>query len=256
VAAVAHGGVLMQPRIVEKVRSADGKTEEVFGPKVVGNVVSAKAARLTLKAMEKVPTKEGTAPLAAVPGVVTAGKTGTAQKVDPGTRGYGEGRIASFIGVAPSADPRLVIFVMVDEPQDSPYGGIVAAPAFREIAMGALPLMGVGVEAPPPAKDAPAALVSAPAVDPLAGAHALAAKLAADDPLDGIDEGESTPQEGAVPNLVGMNARAAIREALKAGLEPALDGSGVVASQKPAAGRPIKGERVLRLTLTTQRRDG
>ncbi len=262
VAAVAHGGVLMQPRLVERVVSADGKTEEVFGPKVLGNIVGEKAARLTLKAMEKVPTPDGTAPLAAVPGVLVAGKTGTAQKVDPGTRGYGEGRIASFVGVAPARDPKLVILVVVDEPQDSPYGGVVAAPAFREIAMGALPLLGVGVEAPLAGKDVAAlcrgegCAAKPVAVDSLAGARALAARLAADDPVDGIDEGAEFDQEGTVPNFVGMPARVAVREALKAGLEPALEGNGVVARQKPAPGAPLKGERVLRLTLSPARRDG
>ena len=84
----------------------------------------------------------------------------------------------------------------------------------------------------------------------------MAARLAADDPVDGIDEGAEFDQEGTVPNFVGMPARVAVREALKAGLEPALEGNGVVARQKPAPGSPLKGERVLRLTLSPTRRDG
>ncbi|MBI5494242.1 MAG: transpeptidase family protein [Deltaproteobacteria bacterium] len=251
VAAVAHGGVLMQPRLVERVRAADGRADELMGAHVVGRVVGPKAAALTLKAMQKVPSKDGTAPLAAVPGVITAGKTGTAQKVDPGTRSYGDGRIASFVGVAPAKEPKLVIFVMIDEPKDSPYGGIVAAPAFREIALQALPLLGVGVEAPAVEKEP-----VAQAVDPLAGARALAQKLAEDDPVDGIDEGVVADEVASVPNFVGMGARAAVREALKAGLDPALDGNGTVVAQRPAAGKALQGERTVRLTLKPGRGNG
>jgi len=252
VAAVAHGGVLMQPYLVEKTASADGKTVEITSPQVLGQVVSQRAARLTMTAMERVAVADGTAPLAAVPGVTVAGKTGTAQKVDPGTKGYGAGRIASFIGVVPSNDPKLVIYVVIDEPKDSPYGGIVAAPAFREIAMAALPLMGVGIDPPPPPKEV-ARKVEAPvtSVDSLAGARALAAKLAEDDPVDGIDEGLELAgsEEALVPNLVGMTARAAIREALKNGLEPAVDGAGSVITQKPEAGKAVGAERHIKITL-------
>ncbi|MEW5849030.1 MAG: penicillin-binding protein [Myxococcota bacterium] len=254
VAAVANGGVLMQPRLVEKIASADGKTVEEKGPVALRRVVGAKAAALTLKAMEKVVAPDGTAPLAAVPGVQVAGKTGTAQKVDPGQRGYGDKRIASFVGVAPSKDPKLVIFVVVDEPQDSPYGGVVAAPAFREIAMAALPLMGVGVEQPvAQEKDKKTDTVVASSADALAGARALAARLAADDPVDGIDEGGAAPAQGAVvPDLMGKSPRAAIKEALAVGLEPTLEGTGVVVAQRPEAGKPLGGERTIRLKLGHQ----
>ena len=254
VAAVANGGVLMQPHMVARIRAADGRALETVEPRVVRQVVDSDAAAQTLHAMEGVTRSDGTAPAGAVPGVVVAGKTGTAQKVDPGTRGYGEGRIASFVGVAPSRRPRLVILVVVDEPQDSPYGGVVAAPAFREIAMGALPLMGVSVQAPPDEVEAeseapPPAVLSE---EVLAQARALAARLAQDDaPVqDGIDEGlDPQPQGGAVPDLMGMNARVAVRQALRAGLEPVLAGSGVVVRQRPRAGVPLGEQRALRLKL-------
>lgn len=255
VAALANQGVMMTPRVVRSIRSADGRVEEV-PTREVGRVVSAESARKVIKAMEKVPGKEGTAPLAAVPGVLVAGKTGTAQKVDPGTRGYGQGRIASFVGLAPSQEPKLLIYVVIDEPQDSPYGGIVAAPAFREIAMGALPLLGVSVLEEPRKEDPPPAAISE---ETLSAARALASRLAAEGAAsaDGIDDAalDEAP-EGAVPDFAGMNVRVAIKEALKVGLDPVVQGSGLVVSQKPKAGKPLKGERVVRLTLGRTGRDG
>ena len=78
--------------------------------------------------------REGTGTLAAVPGYKVAGKTGTAQKPD-GHGGYTGGKyVASFVGMVPASRPRLVVLVMVDEPQGAIFGGVVAAPAFAQIA--------------------------------------------------------------------------------------------------------------------------
>src|ERR671930_2619812 len=77
---------------------------------------------------------EGTGTFAAVPGYVVAGKTGTAAKPDP-RGGYSTSRyVASFVGIVPASAPKLVILVAVDEPKGQIFGGVVAAPAFREIA--------------------------------------------------------------------------------------------------------------------------
>ena len=82
----------------------------------------------------------GTAQEAKIPGYILAGKTGTAQKAVAG--GYSSTKyVASFIGFAPARNPRLLVAVMVDEPQGSIYGGVVAAPAFQKIASFALPYL-------------------------------------------------------------------------------------------------------------------
>ena len=82
--------------------------------------------------------REGTGTLAAVDGYKVAGKTGTAQKPDE-HGGYSKTKfVASFVGFAPAAHPRLLVAVMVDEPQGDIYGGTVAAPAFKDIASFAL----------------------------------------------------------------------------------------------------------------------
>jgi len=84
----------------------------------------------------------GTASEVSIPGYSLAGKTGTANKIDPKTGEYSKFRyIASFVGFAPARHPRLLIAVMVDEPQGAIYGGVVAAPAFGKIAQFALPYL-------------------------------------------------------------------------------------------------------------------
>ena len=93
---------------------------------------------------------EGTAPKARVPGYRVGGKTGTAYKLENGV--YARKYIASFVGVAPMSDPRLVVAVMIDEPSGgSHYGGDVAGPAFSQITGGALRTLGVPLDAPLPA---------------------------------------------------------------------------------------------------------
>jgi cell division protein FtsI/penicillin-binding protein 2 len=95
--------------------------------------------------LEGVLAPGGTAAEVSIPGYQLAGKTGTASKIDPTTGEYSKTAfVASFIGFAPAADPRLLCAVVVDEPQSgSIYGGAVAAPAFGEIMSFALPYMGV-----------------------------------------------------------------------------------------------------------------
>jgi cell division protein FtsI (penicillin-binding protein 3) len=108
-----------------------------------------------LMAMLKNVVAEGTGTLAAVPGYQVAGKTGTAAKPDP-HGGYSESRyVASFVGVVPASRPRLVILVSVDEPKGAIWGGVVAAPAFAQIAKFDLQYLNGGV---PP--DAPATTTS------------------------------------------------------------------------------------------------
>ena len=86
----------------------------------------------------------GTASEVSIPGYELAGKTGTANKIDPRTGEYSQSSyVASFIGFAPAMNPRLLIAVMVDEPQGAIYGGVVAAPAFGQIMAFALPYLGI-----------------------------------------------------------------------------------------------------------------
>jgi len=132
--AVANGGNLMQPYIVAAVSNHNGRIIERTEPRVVREAVSAKTAGIVKRIMKTVITEGGTGVNAALEGYTVSGKTGTAQKIDKSGK-YARGKyVASFLGFAPADEPRVVILVVVDEPEEEHYGGIVAAPAFKKIA--------------------------------------------------------------------------------------------------------------------------
>jgi cell division protein FtsI/penicillin-binding protein 2 len=135
-AAIANGGMLRTPQVVRRV---DG--ERAPTPKG-RRVISSHTAFQLRTMLEGAFAPGGTASEVAIPGYKLAGKTGTANKIDPRTGEYSKSSyVASFIGFAPALHPRLLIAVMVDEPHGAIYGGTVAAPAFGEIASFALPYL-------------------------------------------------------------------------------------------------------------------
>ena len=138
-AAIANGGLLRPPRLIERI--GEEALPAPRGRRVIGAAVAA-----DLRAMlEGVLAPGGTASEVSVPGYALAGKTGTSQVAENGT--YSETKyVASFIGFAPADDPRLLVAVIVDQPQGEIYGGAVAAPAFGKIAAFALPYLGVPQE--------------------------------------------------------------------------------------------------------------
>ena len=142
-AAIANDGVLMKPYVVQAVTNANGKLLEHFGPRTVRRVVSVATARAVSRMMQSVITQEGTGRLAALDGYTACGKTGTAQKI--GENGlYAKGKfVSSFVGFAPAENPKVVVLVVVDEPDKQHYGGTVAAPAFKQITQGTLHYLNV-----------------------------------------------------------------------------------------------------------------
>jgi cell division protein FtsI (penicillin-binding protein 3) len=136
-AAIANGGILRAPRIV---RAIGGRSRPVPAGR---RVISANTAAQLREMLEGVLAPGGTASEVSIPGYRLAGKTGTASKVDPATQQYSKTKyIASFMGFAPAADPKLLCAVVVDEPHTgSIFGGTVAAPAFGEIMSFALPYL-------------------------------------------------------------------------------------------------------------------
>lgn len=148
ISVLANGGVLMKPYVVSDVRDAQGQVLKQIEPQVKRRVVSADTARTVTSILEGVVT-DGTGTKAAIPGFRVAGKTGTAQKIDPRTGAYSSTQfVGSFVGFVPADHPRLAMIVVIDEPQGEAWGGSVAAPVFRRVGEQVLNYLGVSSNEP------------------------------------------------------------------------------------------------------------
>jgi len=148
VAAIANGGWLMKPYTVSEIRDEKGRVVVQVSPQVRRQPISPETVHTLSKILEGVVT-HGTGSKAAVPGYRVAGKTGTAQKIDPKTGAYSSHlSVGSFVGYVPAEDPRLAIVVVIDEPQTEAWGGVVAAPVFRRVAEQALQHLGISSQEP------------------------------------------------------------------------------------------------------------
>ncbi len=133
--AIANGGRLMLPQIVERIVDDESRVVAEYAPQEVRRVADAKAIRDVTNALIDVVGKKGTAQLAAVPGHTVAGKTGTAQKIVNGQYSH-SAYVVSFLGFMPAEHPAFVGLVMIDEPQTQrgmTYGGLVSGPVFSKI---------------------------------------------------------------------------------------------------------------------------
>jgi cell division protein FtsI (penicillin-binding protein 3) len=128
---IANRGYRMKPYIIKEIRGADGSVVYQGGPEVVNRPIGPAAADEMVKMLTTVTQSGGTGRRARVDGYTVAGKTGTAQKVKNGS--YSEW-VGSFVGFVPAEDPEISIIVVVDEPSGVRAGGVVAAPAFSDIA--------------------------------------------------------------------------------------------------------------------------
>lgn len=130
---IANGGQLMKPYVLKEVRDKYGQTIKTFEPVMIRKVISVDTSDRVRKMLVGV-IEEGTGKLAQILGFSAAGKTGTAQKLEPnGTYSHNK-FVASFIGFAPAEDPMIAVAVVVDEPHPYYFGGVVAAPVFKNMA--------------------------------------------------------------------------------------------------------------------------
>src|SRR5438874_1647236 len=139
---LANGGTWIKPHVVRELRTPDGAV--VYQAKPESHRALTPETTEALRGMFEGVTLHGTAKKAQLDGYTAAGKTGTAQKVDPRTHAYSATKfIGSFVGFAPVSNPAVVIIVVIDEPQGSYHGGDIAAPVFREIAEQVLPELNI-----------------------------------------------------------------------------------------------------------------
>jgi cell division protein FtsI (penicillin-binding protein 3) len=232
-AAIANGGFLMRPYVTRRVISPHGEVVLEIQPHVVRRVVSEKTAKSLASMLRDVTNEGGTGMMANVDGFEVAGKTGTAQKADPVHGGYAtKKRVASFVGFVPAHDPRLVALVLIDEPEVNVYGGVVAAPVFRNIAQTALRHLAVA-----PQK---AALMPAPPSQ-LEGLLRRVART--------NNPGAAEANGDVAPDFVGLSLREALEKAQTLKVKLRLQGNGYVVKQSPEAGGRWNEESVLVLNL-------
>jgi cell division protein FtsI/penicillin-binding protein 2 len=140
---IANGGFLVKPHLASRILSPEGVTVWSFEPEQ-RRIISAKTADTFREILKKVTEEGGTAKGAAVEGNDVAGKTGTAQVIDPRTKRYSREKfVSSFVGFVPADDPRMALIVVIYEPKGQIYGGVVAAPVFKRIATNALSYLDV-----------------------------------------------------------------------------------------------------------------
>jgi cell division protein FtsI (penicillin-binding protein 3) len=238
-AAIANGGRLMDPVLVRRVNDGSGELVREAAPRVRRQVVSAAVARTVAEMMLAVTEGNGTGVQAAVAGFSVAGKTGTAQKADGGSRGYSlDNHTASFVGFVPARQPVLAIAVTLDEPALDHQGGSVAAPVFRRIAEAALNYMGVT----PRNSESADVRQLVGASDPARAAYEVIRRAQGKRPP--VQElSERSPLERGlvrVPDLTGFPVREALRRGAELGLEPRVIGTGLLAHQEPQPGAVLK----------------
>jgi cell division protein FtsI (penicillin-binding protein 3) len=224
-AAVANGGNLVRPYVVKEVVSTKGEVVKRNTPVVVRRVVSAATARRIRAMLEGVCDPDGTGNVAAVPGLRVAGKTGTAQKVDPATGRYCRDRyVSSFVGMVPADEPRLLILVVVDEPKGAYYGGVVAGPVFRAVTQQTLAYLGrpAGGEGP---------TLASPATEGLPRPEVV---VTDEDVLAAM-------RGGRMADLRGMTQRRVLRLLQAARISAEFTGTGYAVRQSPEPGAPLAG---------------
>jgi membrane peptidoglycan carboxypeptidase len=266
---------LLKPRILSEWMAPDGSIARAGKPEVVRRVVSKPVAHLMANLLEGV-VDHGTAKTAAIPGVRIAGKTGTAHKTMESGRGYARNDyIASFVGFFPANAPQYLIFVMLENPRTTYWGGFVAAPTFQRIAQRLITATsGSGKEQKSEVEeitDMPTTdtrMVVVPDVTGRSAAisAAILEKLGLEVEHDGDGDFvlNQNPAPGArvephatitlnlfemaqsratapgkMPNLIGLSAREALQKTTRLKLDAFVQGSGRVVRQHPGAGAPV-----------------
>ncbi len=248
-AAIANGGIWNRPHVMRRVVDSAGQVVlEANPPADARRVIDPELAQTVRGMLVAVTQKGGTAEKLSLPGYTFAGKTGTAQKVDPVTRHYSTEKWASsFVGFAPADDPRLVIFVMIDEPQGTHYGSMVAGPVFQDVMIDALRWLGVPPNAAMLADAKPTKPTPAVNGNANAGVHS-SATVSVNDEEDGEDDSfvaaADDPRELAaseVRDFTGMSVGEALDAARRAGLRVEVMGSGTATAQSPGPGESRRG---------------
>jgi len=256
-AAIANGGLMMRPYVVAAAYDPSGHEILRRTPQVLRRAVSPEVAhQMNLLLRNVVNSADGTGRLAQVADFTVAGKTGTAQMVNPATGGYYQSRlVASFVGFLPADDPRLVILVVLYDVAHGHFGGLYAAPVFSQIASAALQRLEVAPANVPTGYETASLLPFADGANP---APASAASSLATSPL--LDDGSGSPSAdtppdyngaaaGVAPDFHGESLRGAFAIARARRVVIETSGGGYVIAQNPPPGAAV-GDVPIQLTLS------
>ncbi|MCP4680723.1 MAG: penicillin-binding protein [Desulfobacterales bacterium] len=235
-AAIANGGKLMRPYVIKTISDESGNVIKEISPKVVRRVISNETAKKVAGILEDVVSEKGTAAQAHIRGFRVAGKTGTSQKIDSKTKRYSKTKyVASFVGFVPADEPKLVILVVVDEPQGAFYGGQVAGPVFREIGSWTLnhlrinPNIGIRVAGTGGRDNVPA---RQPAL-----------------PFQKKGLRDTQISEKDLPDFSGLGMRDVVKKVRSLGLKVLVEGSGLAFEQSPKPGVPLQDVRAVKVNF-------
>ena len=253
--ALANDGVRIAPHLIREVRNPDGSIAYRAQPEQ-RRVISAETAA-ALRGMLEAVTLSGTAKKAQLDGYSAAGKTGTAQKIDPKTKAYSATKfVGSFVGFAPVSNPQVVIIVVIDEPAGAYHGGDVAAPIFREVAEQILPSLNV---MPDIETSSTPELIAKTNEDPERAAKEREEKAQSEQQrqatMPTVDStggrgGEvvyavATKKAMLMPDLRGRSVRDVARTCAQLGLQVEARGEGKVLKQRPSAGTEVNTGQVI-----------
>jgi len=227
-AVIANGGKLMRPYVVKAMTDESGRVVKEFNPQMIRRVLSEEISHKVTFILEDVVSERGTAPRATITGYRVAGKTGTAQKVDPLTKGYSdEDYVAIFVGFVPVKNPRMVILVMIDEPKGIVYGGTVAGPVFREVGKWTLNSLRVNPEI----------------------RLAETIKESTQDNTESPDKPILIGEANQLPDFRGKTMRDVLKRGNELGLDVLIDGSGMAISQEPDPGSSLEGIKTIKVSF-------
>jgi cell division protein FtsI (penicillin-binding protein 3) len=253
--ALANDGLRISPHLVREIRTANGETLYRARPEE-RRVLNTQTA-IALRGMLEGVTLTGTAKKAQLDGYSAAGKTGTAQKIDPKTRSYSKTKhVASFVGFAPVGNPAVAIIVVVDEPAGAYHGGDVAAPIFRSIAELVLPELGAMPDTE--LKSAPdliaqhetesSAKIDQEQKEINAARKATLPTVAANGTVKGeVILAAATYKSILMPDLRGRSVRDVARACAQLGLQLEARGEGRVTRQSPSPGSEIESGQIVHI---------
>jgi cell division protein FtsI (penicillin-binding protein 3) len=247
ISAVANGGTLYRPHVVKEI---DGGEPAALRPSPPAQQATDARTAATMRDMMEGVVLEGTGKPARLEGYTAAGKSGTAQKIDPATGRYSATQYnSSFVGFAPVNNPAISILVVLDSPEGQHHGGLVGGPVFKRIAEQVLAYRDEPHDVPAPSdlETAQNEKLSRPDTRHDAAAASAEARFQAAAAKTGQPASAGTtvafgdPDAGAVvvPGLTGQSVRSVTEQCMRLGLVPSLIGSGVALEQAPAAGAQV-----------------